>query len=76
MSPTLNGISALQCFEHSNAIEMRNGIFDFYLGLPPLYLYVTQRRMNECTAVIPRSVPHLLNLIISDESKRFIGLLD
>ena len=37
MSPTLNGSTALQRFEHGNAIEMRNGImFDFYLGLPQL----------------------------------------
>ena len=35
MSPALNGSSALECFERSNAIEMRNGImFDFYPGLP------------------------------------------
>ena len=54
---------------------MHNGIvFDFYLGLPLLYLYVTQ--MNEWTAVIPRGISHLLNLIISDESEGFIGLLD
>ena len=45
MSPALNGSSALQRFEHSNAIEIRNGImFDFYLGLPhmsnSLYMYL------------------------------------
>ena len=35
MSPALNGSSALQHFERSNAIEIRNGImFDFYPGLP------------------------------------------
>ena len=35
MSPTLNGSSALQHFECSNVIEIRNGImFDFYPGLP------------------------------------------
>ena len=35
MSPALNGSSVLECFERSNAIEMRNGImFDFYPGLP------------------------------------------
>ena len=34
-SPTPNGSSALQCFEHSNAIEICNGImFDFYPALP------------------------------------------
>ena len=35
MSPTLNGISALQCFKRSNAVEIRNRImFNFYLRLP------------------------------------------
>ena len=35
MSPTLNGISALESFEHGNAIKIHNGImFDFYPGLP------------------------------------------
>ena len=35
MSLTLNGSSTLECFECSNASEIRNGImFDFYLGLP------------------------------------------
>ena len=34
MSPALNGSSALEHFEHGNAIEIRNGImFDFYPGL-------------------------------------------
>ena len=34
ISPTLNGSSALQRFERSNASEIRNGImFDFYPGL-------------------------------------------
>ena len=35
MSSALNGSSAIQRFEGSNAIEIRNGItFDFYTGLP------------------------------------------
>ena len=35
MSPTLNGSSAIQRFEHSDAIEIRGGItFVFYTGLP------------------------------------------
>ena len=34
MSPALNGSSAIQRFEYSNAIELRDGItFDFYMGL-------------------------------------------
>ena len=35
MNPALNGGSALEHFERSNLIEIRNGImFDFYPGLP------------------------------------------
>ena len=35
MSPALNGSSAIRHFEHSNAIEISDGItFDFYMGLP------------------------------------------
>ena len=35
ISPSLNGSSALQGFECSNAVEIHNGImFDFYPGLP------------------------------------------
>jgi len=38
MGPALNGSSALCCFEHSNANEIRNGItFDFYPGLPHMH---------------------------------------
>ena len=41
MSPTLNGSSALQCFERNNVIEIRNGImFDFYPGLPHMHILV------------------------------------
>ena len=41
MSPALNGSSALQCFERSNVVKIRNGImFDFYPGLPHItFLY-------------------------------------
>ena len=38
MSPTLNGSSEIQCFECSDAIEIRNGILlDFYTGLPHVF---------------------------------------
>jgi len=41
MSPTLNRSSVLQCFKHRSAIEIRNGImFDFYPGLPHMYVQV------------------------------------
>ena len=46
MSPALNESSTLECFERSNASEIRNGImFDFYPGLPhiyTLYMYLCQ----------------------------------
>ena len=35
MKPTRNRSTVLQCLEHINAIEIRNGIMlDFYPGLP------------------------------------------
>ena len=38
MSPAFNGSYALERFERSKAIEIRNGImFDFYPGLPHIY---------------------------------------
>jgi len=37
VSPACNGSTALQCFEHGNALEIRNGImFDLYPGLPQI----------------------------------------
>ena len=42
MSPALNGSSAIRLFEHSDAIEIRDGItFDFYTGLPQLAIPIT-----------------------------------
>ena len=44
MSPALNGSLAIQCFEGSDAIEIRDGItFDFYMRLPhveTLYMHL------------------------------------
>ena len=40
MSPTLNGNTALQRFERSNAVEIRDGMFDFYPGLPYVIIVV------------------------------------
>ena len=43
MSPTLNGSSALQHFEYSNAVKIRNRImFDFYLGLPHIHVNILE----------------------------------
>ena len=54
MSPALNGSTALQRFEHSNAVEIRNGImFDFYPGLPHMHVHVI-------TASFPGSFPATL----------------
>ena len=46
MSPTLNRSSALQRFERSNVIEIHNGMFDFYAGLPHMYIYQCGHSMN------------------------------
>ena len=35
MSPTLNGNSVIQCFKHSNVIEIHDK--DFYMGLPHMW---------------------------------------
>ena len=39
LSPARNGSSEIQRFEHSDAIEMHDGIiFDFYTGLPECFV--------------------------------------
>ena len=43
-SSSLNRSSALEHFKRSNAIEIRNGIFNFYPGLPHM-AYKTQYRL-------------------------------
>ena len=41
MSPTLNGSSMIRHFEHSDAIEIHDGIiFDFYPGLSHIHAYL------------------------------------
>ena len=45
LSPALNGSSEIQRFEHSDVIEIRDGIiFDFYMytGLPHLFSHLTK----------------------------------
>ena len=42
MSPTLSRSSALQRVKVGDALEIRNGIiFDFYSGLPHIYIYIS-----------------------------------
>ena len=42
MSPALNRSSAIQCFQHSDSIEISDGIiFDLYTGLPRMVVYCT-----------------------------------
>ena len=48
MSPDPTGSSVIQCFEGSDAIEIRNRItFDFYTGLPRMHIdnYVTHLKI-------------------------------
>ena len=43
ITPALNESSAIRHFEHSDAIEIRNGIiFHFYTGLPQTVYFDTQ----------------------------------
>ena len=45
-SLTLNGSSAIRCFECSDAIEIRDGIlFNFYTGLSHNYINCTSTKM-------------------------------
>ena len=47
MSPALNGSSAIQRFEGSDAIEIRDGItFDSYTGLPHTYFYHIEQQIR------------------------------
>ena len=39
MSPALNESSVIWGFKHSDAIEIRDGIIDFYTGWPYIYIY-------------------------------------
>ena len=53
MSPALNGSSALERFEHSNAIKIRNGImFDFYPGLPHIEVMLQNKAEKIAKIVI------------------------
>ena len=48
MSPTLNESSVLKHFEHSSTIEIRNRImFDFYSGLPLIYINALYREIKQ-----------------------------
>ena len=52
MSPTRNGSSALQRFEHGNAFEIRNRImFDFYPGLPHILVVVVVVSCSSITCI-------------------------
>ena len=60
MSPTLNESSAIRHFEHSDAIEIRNGIiFDFYTGLPHMFSDMKKISMLYCR-VTRVTVVHLV----------------
>ena len=59
MSPALNGNTALQHLERSNAVKVHNGImFDFYPGLPCVCMVsnvsigITQRKLSFYSEVI------------------------
>ena len=58
MSPALNGSSTLERFERSNASEIRNGImFDFYPGLPHMYLvFCYNNHLQHTTVAFPPSI--------------------
>ena len=67
MSPTLNGSSMLERFERSNASEIHNGImFDFYPGLPHMYIQVH-------TSVVP-CTPAYIYMYLNGSSRKALKL--
>ena len=57
MSPALNGNSAIRHFKHSDAIEIRDGIiFDFYMGLSHMYVYIISLSVYTMLTFIPLSL--------------------
>jgi len=79
MSPILNRSSALQHFERSNAVEIRNGrMFDFYLGLPHIYMKLDLVQVSLIQWCLKsHSIVHTLIVSWISESKapRVHGLL-
>ena len=64
MNPALNGSSALEHFEHSSAIEIRNGIlFNFYPGLPHVYYRYAQSTDAICTTCIVHKARYVVCLL-------------
>ena len=64
MNPALNGSSALEHFEHSSAIEIRNGIlFNFYPGLPHVYYRYAQSTDAICTTSIVHEARYVVCLL-------------
>ena len=71
MSPILNRSSALQHFECSNAVEIRNGrMFDFYLGLPHIYMKLDLVQVSLIQGCLKsHSIVHILIVSCISESK-------
>ena len=52
MSPTLNRFLAIQCFKHSNAIEIRDQItFNFCMRLPHVFYYFRESKLGPATTI-------------------------
>ena len=63
MSPALNGSTALQRFEHNNAVDIRNGImFDFYPGLPHVYTIHSSIAVGSLERIDIRTPPRSLKI--------------
>ena len=72
LSPALNGSSEIQCFEHSDRIEICDGIiFDFYTRLPHMYINILQINIKYTLNTLKmyllhHSLPMVENLQIGD----------
>ena len=77
MSPACNGSPALQRFERCNALEIRNGMFDFYPGLPHMHAHHVPRETRvkfemvnlEVLSRRRRAVLRLSHSRVSEQSK-------
>ena len=69
MSAALNESSAIQHFEHSDAIEIRNGIiFDFYTGLPHTCMFSDMKKISMLYCRVTRvTVVHLVLMAHQDD---------
>ena len=74
MSPALNGSLAIRRFEHSDAIEIRDGItLDFYTGLPHMYITCSNQLISFCTHTHTHTHTHTQETYVVSPSSPQMG---